>query len=736
MFGASMSEVKNYFPLVVNTDARQAEVDLNSVMPITPSTITGSIIKRKVNATPLNLESNAFDVLLNHVSDMEHWAAFAEFTRDNNTLIGDKDFMNRVKNSRDLRFGDGVAIWNNFVETARIATGNYRAKKDEWANVMKGVSSAKITFGYYTALKQFLSSPALWLEAGAASIIKATVNPLGSWRWAIENLPGFEERWKGRTAGNERLADSDSDWSIWDNRVVKAAREVGMTPNAFIDAVVVSTGARAVYDSRKRFYKALGLSQEEQHKRALKDAAVAYNETQQSAQGAYLSILQKEGGFKAMVMTLYRNSQMAYSRKVTGSMAELYKKAVRWKDILDAEEEKYLEMGLYEEDAKKEANKALLKSAGKDVATLVMFGYVLNMVWYLGEQLPYLLFGDDEEEKEKIMDTALKIGATGMFEGFALGNVAKDLYVKGVTGNRYSSDLLTTPFASDAEKIINRFANDGTLAGMSQLLILGAETATGISPQRLIDDVAAVIDFCNGDLDKATEVTLLTTRLAKVPQSQIDKLYLEEALGGDVVALAERYAEYKRLKDYPLNIGDDKILKKYAERFKKAHNEDLKEIVRDENAYEGYFSNVSPEEKVKLAGYRGEYLEELTGKKAEEVLTGRELIYYTLYGRKEQNLVYSAMTTPDDVDDEICIEMMMSELQPIQDEYMKVEDWKAYKKLHEKELDMYNTLKIKEQFISNNKKAMKEDPEKADEYMDNIRRFRAEAIDLINNYNE
>ena len=738
MFGASMSEVKNYFPLVVNTDARQAEVDLNSVMPITPSTITGSIIKRKVNATPLNLESNAFDVLLKHVSDMEHWAAFAEFTRDNNTLIGDKDFMNRVKNSRDLRFGDGEAIWNNFVETARITTGNYRAKKDEWANVMKGVSSAKITFGYYTALKQILSSPAMWLEAGAASIIKATVNPLGSWRWAIENLPGFEERWKGRTAGNERLADSDSDWSIWDNRVVKAAREAGMAPNAFVDAVVVSTGARAVYDSRKRFYKALGLSQEEQHKRALKDAAVAYNETQQSAQGAYLSILQKEGGFKAVVMTLYRNSQMAYSRKVTGSMAELYKKAVRWKAIIDDEEKRYLEMGLSKENAKKEANKALLKSAGKDVATLVMFGYVLNMVWYLGEQLPYLLFGDDEEEKEKIMDTALKIGATGMFEGFALGNVAKDLYVKGVTGNRYSSDMLTTPFASDAEKIINRFANDGTLAGMSQLLILGAETATGISPQRLIDDVAAVIDICNGDLDKATKVTLLTTRLAKVPQSQIDKLYLEEALGGDVVALAERYAEYKRLRDYPLNIGDDKILKKYAERFKKAHNEDLKEIVRDENAYEGYFSNASPEEKIKLAGYRGEYLEELTGKKAEEVLTGRELVYYTLYGRKEQNLVYSAMTTPDDVDDEICIEMMMSELQPMMDEYNKLrgDERKAYREENLEQIQFYKKLNAHKNNVNNLKGAMKKKPEEAQEKMEKIRKIRTKAIDLINNYNE
>ena len=738
MFGASMSEVENYFPLVVNTDARQSEVDLNSVMPITPSTITGAVIKRKVNATPLDLEANAFDVLMNHVNDMEHWAAFAEFTRDNNTLISDKDFMNRVKNSKDLRYGDGEMIWNDFVDCARITTGNYQSKKDYMSNIMKGTNSAKITFGYYTALKQFLSAPGLLTDASWRSVIKATANPMGSWKWAIENLPGFEERWKGRTAGNERLADSDNDWSIWDNRVVKAARELGMSPNAFVDALVVSTGARAVYETRKKLYKSLGLPDADAHKRAQTDAAAAYNETQQSAQGAYLSILQKEGGFYAMVMTLFRNSQMAYGRKVTGSMAEIVKKISRWNDILENTEKKYKDMGLSEEDAHKAANREMLQSMKKDVINLVLFGYVLNAIWALGEYIPYLVFGDDEEEKKKIMGDILKIGATGMFEGFALGGFAKDLYIQGVTDSKYSVDMITTPFAEDFEKVYNRFKNDGTFAGLTQLLVLGAETTTGISPQRLIDDAAALIDFCEGDLDTATEVELLALRLAKVPQSQIDKIYMDEAIDGNVMKLAERFVEYKANRElFGIGVDKSKMADKYAKKFHKANKEDLEQIVQDENAFSGYYETLSPEDKARLAGMRRNYIKEQADVKEEEALTLEEKLQKILYGAKEQNLVYYEQSTTEDVDSEILIAIELSKYEDVykEKEKLKGEEKAKFKKEHKKELDFYEDLKDNFNDISRYKSKMKESPEKAEYYMTKIRKEQTQAIELINDYN-
>ena len=80
------------------------------------------------------------------------------------------------------------------------------------------------------------------------------------------------------------------------------------------------------------------------------------------------------------------------------------------------------------------------------------------------------------------------------------------------------------------------------------------------------------------------------------------------------------------------------------------------------------------------------------------------------------------------------INNFQTELKPIQDEYMKVEDWKAYKKLHEKELGMYEDLKRIESDISYEKSEMKENPAYAEEGMTEIRTLRAEDVELINKY--
>ena len=568
MFGASMSEVENYFPLKVNQDARKGDTDLNNTGDAIPSTITGAVIKRRVNVTPIDLTANAFDVLNEHIVDMEHWAAFAEFTRDNNTLINDNDFKNRVKNTKSIRHGDGEKIWKDFVETARITTGNYQQRRDYIAKLMSGANAAKITFGYYTALKQLSSLPAFLADANAIDLVWNTAKAYGSWQWAIKNLPGFEERWKGRTGGNERLGENE--YSIHDSRIMKAARMAGMTPNAFIDAAVVAAGARAVYETRLRFYKKLGMTEYEADRRAKNDAAISYNETQQSGQGAYLSRLQKEGGIAALLTTLFRNSQMAFQRRVVGSLVNTGKKLARSERIREATKRKYMQMGMDEAAAEKRATKEFYKSYAKDITNLAIFGYGMNYLWVLMGQLPYLLFGDDDEEKEKIFDMAKKVGITGMFEGFTLGNVAKAYYENKVNGTDYAVSLLEAPFEQDLDMVLSRFEKDGTMAGILQLGIFLTEMNTGISPQRLIDDVAAVIDLCDGDVELANDGTLFALRMLKAPQSQQDMLILDELEGADaerVKKVAEKFIEYKMTRNFPFGSEDEKRVDKYANKF-------------------------------------------------------------------------------------------------------------------------------------------------------------------------
>ena len=90
-------------------------------------------------------------------------------------------------------------------------------------------------------------------------------------------------------AGDPRLMKSDMDWKAWRSRIVEIASMIGMSPNAFVDALTVAMGAHAMYQSRYAKYKRWGFDEATADKRAKQDATILYNSTQQSSEGAFLS---------------------------------------------------------------------------------------------------------------------------------------------------------------------------------------------------------------------------------------------------------------------------------------------------------------------------------------------------------------------------------------------------------------------------------------------------------------
>lgn len=101
MFGASMAAIENYFPLKILANARIEDVDVadDTTDTALPATSTGSIIKRRRNNLALDvMGADAFSVILDHIQQMERWAAFAEFNRDLNALLSYKHFRNQVMN--------------------------------------------------------------------------------------------------------------------------------------------------------------------------------------------------------------------------------------------------------------------------------------------------------------------------------------------------------------------------------------------------------------------------------------------------------------------------------------------------------------------------------------------------------------------------------------------------------------------------------------------------------------
>ncbi len=569
MFGASMAAIEHYFPLRVLQNALDRSEDVaqdDNAGIVLPGTTTGGIIKRTKNTKPLDiLNSDAFNVLLEHLQEMEHWCAYAEVTRDINTMLSYKRFRNQVQNMTSA-YGSGKTLWKNFRDTCKLAVGAYRPKEgtaDKWAvNLAKGVTSAKVNLRLYTALKQLLSAPAYIPDSSPLYLAKNFVNPFAAWKWSMENLPIFRERWKSRISGDPILMKSEKDWKLWRTRAIEMASRLGMAPNAFVDAVTVCIGAHSIYETNYAKYRKWGFDEDYADKRARHDATVKFNETQQSSEGPYMSTIQADGTWFSRVWTIFRNSSMSYTRQthdaLRNEMKLLFTPQFREKSQ-EYMTKQLMREGLDEEQARKAAREELRKGPLYNLARLAIFMYVLPALWNLGSVLPYLIAGDDDDKKEEMLENALTKGWFGPVEGLLMGDVWSNIGNMIVCGevNRYGLEK-NMPIVEDAITVFEEWQDDNVQA-LNDLIGLLVQIGVGWNPQTLTDAVVAVLDACGDDAQTSRECALLIGRVLNCPPSQLDKIYFDE-LGVDGIAaskmtprqIADRYARYKRRRSTPL----------------------------------------------------------------------------------------------------------------------------------------------------------------------------------------
>ncbi len=587
MFGASMAAIENYFPLKILANARLENVDVadDTTDTALPATSTGSIIKRRRNNLALDVTgANAFSVILDHLQQMERWAAFAEFNRDLNTLLSYKRFRNQVMNMSSV-YGGGKVLWNNFRNVCSMAAGAYRppiAALDKAAvNIAKGVTAAKVSFRVFTALKQFLSMPAYLSDSNPLYLASNIANPYGAWKWSMENLPLFEKRWRSRMAGDPRLLKSDMDWKMWRSRVVEIASRIGMSPNAFVDALTVAIGSHAMYQSRLANYKRKGYDPDIAEQRAKQDATILFNQTQQSSEGAFLSTMQVDRSWLSVLFTVFSNSSMSYTRQLYDSLRSLKRYITPGNKELSVEfmAKQMWRDGIDPDKATANAKREYRRNIIRDLARVVVFGFALQFAWNLGANLPYILMGEDDSEKDKMWDDVLNHTFFGSVEGLTGGDVmssAGQMWLNGEGNWEYLTKDM--PLASDLASILRKMPTDQASA-MNDVLNLLVQSGVGVNPQSLTDVVVATMDYFGDDAQTSREFGLLMARILNCPQSQIDKLYFDElgASGDDVSRrtpsqIAERYARYKIRRGAPMTgwaYGSEereKIMEKYRKR--------------------------------------------------------------------------------------------------------------------------------------------------------------------------
>lgn len=635
MFGASMAAIENYFPLKILANARIEEVDVadDTTDTALPATSTGSIIKRRRNNLALDvMGADAFSVILDHIQQMERWASFAEFNRDLNTLLSYKRFRNQVMNMTSV-YGGGKTLWKNFRNVCSMAAGAYRppiAQLDKAAvNIAKGVTAAKVSFRVFTALKQFLSMPAYLSDSSPVYLAGNIANPIGAWKWSMENLPLFEKRWKSRMAGDPRLMKSEMDWKMWQNRAVEIASRIGMSPNAFVDALTVAIGAHSMYQTKKKKYLRYGYDEETAEKRAKQDATILFNQTQQSSESAFLSTMQTDRSWLSVLFTVFRNSSMSYTRQLYDALRNLkHRFEPGYKGLTEEYLAKQMRRdGIDPDKADQNAKSEYRRSLMRDIVRVGVFGYLLQFAWNLGAYLPYLLLGDDKDEKSDMWHDIFCHTMFGSIEGLTGGDVMSAVgngFAKGEGLNLFSASK-DMPLSSDLQNIVNKWNKD-KVSAMNDVTNLMVQSGIGVNPQSLTDAVVAIMDYCGDDAKTSRECALLITRIINCPQSQIDKIYFDElnataaeAQGMTPAEIAERYARYKMHRGAPLTgwaytdeardsvmtAQQNRVLTKAEEKLNsRMETEETKQLLSDYDAVAKQETALSKIKKTDRAAYR------------------------------------------------------------------------------------------------------------------------------------
>lgn len=610
-FGAPMKEVENYFPLAINNRARNVKEDVNQdsdAMSQLAGTSTGAIVTRRVNVIPLDIENaDAFEVVFNHLQEMEEWSAMLPFRQDINTLLSYTHFRNQVQNMSSVAYGSGKTLWDEFKQTAQIAAGTYKPKVNAGmmdsriAAAMGGIAVAKISGRLWTAIKQSQSATVFLPECDFTRFVKNGVNPYGSWKWAMENIPDFRKRVENMTYGDVKLRqylDELEKWHDW----TKTISKIGMAPNILVDGITCAVGARSVYETEVNRLTKLGYPKEKAEEKAYYKAVAAYNKTQQSSGGMYLSPMQVDRTYVSAALSLFKNANYAYGRMQIEACRGLARTYDLWggkhkTTLIESMTRQIMEEdGLDENTARAIAKATYNRTFRQSIGRLINFATLVPVSWALYKVLPYLLTGDDDDKKKDMIEEAVLKGfATSLSDNYVIPFVSNILNagLKVEDGKptfdpemfRYQN-LYINPATSDLANIYSMIGNQKWYSVANKLGMLGVQSLIGFNPETVgaLYQAVSEADYDNGNTAKEWQIGIL--KAISAPEESIRELYMDE-LGlksGDIkkIPLAElekRYAERQINRDNLLSqiVMDAETFNGYVDKYQKSFEKKIKD---------------------------------------------------------------------------------------------------------------------------------------------------------------
>ena len=192
-----------------------------------------------------------------------------------------------------------------------------------------------------------------------------------------------------------------------------------------VDLFTIALGSRGVYLTKKAKYLRMGMSEEAAEKRAIQDAEICYNKSQQSSEGPWIAPIQADRTVIANAVTIFRSSNISYTREAHASARNLLN-MTRGKVSEEYMAKQNMRLlGIDPENASEEQREAAMREAKRDMqmawvrngVNLLMFGWGLGLLWRLINHAHSSLFGGDDDDKKKTLEEDLSHGVLGPLEG-------------------------------------------------------------------------------------------------------------------------------------------------------------------------------------------------------------------------------------------------------------------------------------------------------------------------------
>lgn len=543
LYNTSMANIENYVPLkILETEVkRDSNLSDDSGRKQTLEEKAGALIERKFNLSQVDITKNAFDVIAEHINNMEEWHAYARVRKDLDYVLSSTFVRNQLN-------ANSAGRYNQLYDAAAIAAHAYKPNKAEHMDevvgwLTKGLVGGNIAFRNSTALKQILSVPAFygycedpkfWAaltanigmqyvrnapavlanmatygisgKAGFKLADKGKMKSLMSENivWCMKNVPSFRNRVLKGTVGLEYM-DQKLKGKV--GELVDKYLDYGMATNQMIDAVTCSIGIKSIFDYRygklsegiekddslTAEQKAEAL--EEAKRQAIMDADIYYNATQQSNHSAFMSPMQLSRSMINRAFSVYQNASIGYARKAVSAGQNVYKIARNFSKLQNEYARRYMaeDANMDRDEAMDKAHEYLTHKLTHNILNAFHYGYTMNWLWDLGSKGLLGLWWwssqrDEDKEKELRKEAGLEdnIG----LRAYDIAAKAGELTTypgRGLTGMNMASSLingsLNNPLLlidelDEMQQDVKKYLEDGNYAAIaSQALFHGLKTS-------------------------------------------------------------------------------------------------------------------------------------------------------------------------------------------------------------------------------------------------------------------